>query len=259
MEEDKKLSFVAKRFLPSPIQQLSLLAQQCNAINLAEGFPDFPAPLTLKNAAISAINSDFNQYRWGYLTFILRNFFTHSSPSFMLNYIPISNFNICKLVCLLLLLQFVFLINVLNLVLEHTRHVQGVCDELAKVVKKTHGLNVNPLTDFAICCGQTEAFAAAVFSGTFLHFLIQFHCLQTLNSFIILISSDLKIDSDKPGWWSYHFWSIVRLICKCCIHCWGNSCMLLSFSLTNIGKLIPLILRLILNWKRTGICIPWST
>ncbi|KGN44994.1 kynurenine--oxoglutarate transaminase [Cucumis sativus] len=106
MEEDKKLSFVAKRFLPSPIQQLSLLAQQCNAINLAEGFPDFPAPLTLKNAAISAINSDFNQYR----------------------------------------------------------HVQGVCDELAKVVKKTHGLNVNPLTDFAICCGQTEAFAAAVFS-----------------------------------------------------------------------------------------------
>ncbi|XP_016901122.2 uncharacterized protein LOC103492776 isoform X2 [Cucumis melo] len=106
MEEDKKLSCVAKRFLPSPIQQLSLLAQQCNAINLAEGFPDFPAPLALKNAAVSAINSDFNQYR----------------------------------------------------------HVQGVCDELAKVVKKTHGLNVNPLTDFSICCGQTEAFAAAVFS-----------------------------------------------------------------------------------------------
>ncbi|KAL4038894.1 hypothetical protein IC575_002531 [Cucumis melo] len=106
MEEDNKLSCVAKRFLPSPIQQLSLLAQQCNAINLAEGFPDFPAPLALKNAAVSAINSDFNQYR----------------------------------------------------------HVQGVCDELAKVVKKTHGLNVNPLTDFSICCGQTEAFAAAVFS-----------------------------------------------------------------------------------------------
>ncbi|KAA0046675.1 methionine aminotransferase-like [Cucumis melo var. makuwa] len=106
MEEDNKLSCVAKKFLPSPIQQLSLLAQQCNAINLAEGFPNFPAPLALKNAAVSAINSDFNQYR----------------------------------------------------------HVQGVCDELAKVVKKTHGLNVNPLTDFSICCGQTEAFAAAVFS-----------------------------------------------------------------------------------------------
>lgn len=64
MEGEKRLSSVAKRFVPSPIQQFSLLAQQCNAINLAEGFPDFPAPLTLKNAAVAAINSDFNQYRF---------------------------------------------------------------------------------------------------------------------------------------------------------------------------------------------------
>lgn len=28
-----------------------------------------------------------------------------------------------------------------------------------------HGLDVNPLTDIAICCGQSEAFAAAVFAG----------------------------------------------------------------------------------------------
>ena len=59
----KKLSSVAKAFTPSPIQELSLLAQRCNAINLAEGFPDFPAPPHIKNAAVSAINSDFNQYR----------------------------------------------------------------------------------------------------------------------------------------------------------------------------------------------------
>ncbi|KAJ0112082.1 hypothetical protein Patl1_00924 [Pistacia atlantica] len=45
---EKKLSSAAKSFTPSPIQQLSLLAQRCNAINLAEGFPDFPAPLHIK-------------------------------------------------------------------------------------------------------------------------------------------------------------------------------------------------------------------
>lgn len=59
-------SLLAKRsaaFAPSPIQQLSLLAQRCNAINLAEGFPDFPAPLEVKEAAIAAIQAEFNQYR----------------------------------------------------------------------------------------------------------------------------------------------------------------------------------------------------
>ncbi|GER42778.1 aminotransferase ybdL [Striga asiatica] len=59
----EKLSSVAKTLAPSPIQQLSFLAQRCNAINLAEGFPDFPAPPHVKNAAVAAINSDFNQYR----------------------------------------------------------------------------------------------------------------------------------------------------------------------------------------------------
>lgn len=60
----EKLSSVAKTLAPSPIQQLSFLAQRCNAINLAEGFPDFVAPAHIKNAAVLAINSDFNQYRF---------------------------------------------------------------------------------------------------------------------------------------------------------------------------------------------------
>lgn len=58
-----KLSRAAKKITSSSIQELSQLAQRCNAINLAEGFPDFPSPPHLKNAAVSAINSDFNQYR----------------------------------------------------------------------------------------------------------------------------------------------------------------------------------------------------
>ncbi|KAK9139243.1 hypothetical protein Scep_008924 [Stephania cephalantha] len=101
-----KLSRVSQSLKPSPIQQLSLLAQNSNAINLAEGFPDFPAPPNIKSAAISAIQSDLNQYR----------------------------------------------------------HVQGICERLAKKMKEMHGLDVDPLTDIAICCGQSEAFAAAVFA-----------------------------------------------------------------------------------------------
>ncbi|XP_004300477.1 PREDICTED: kynurenine--oxoglutarate transaminase-like [Fragaria vesca subsp. vesca] len=100
------LSSAAKSITASPIQELSHLAQRCNAINLAEGFPDFPAPSHIKDAAISAINSDFNQYR----------------------------------------------------------HVQGICDRVAIIMNQMHGLDVNPLTDIAICCGQTEAFAAAAFA-----------------------------------------------------------------------------------------------
>ncbi|OAE22453.1 hypothetical protein AXG93_3348s1110 [Marchantia polymorpha subsp. ruderalis] len=58
--------FLADRALnltSSNIVHLSRLAEKFNAINLAEGFPDFPAPPAIKNAAIAAINADFNQYR----------------------------------------------------------------------------------------------------------------------------------------------------------------------------------------------------
>jgi len=65
---ERTLSRRAKKILPSSIQELSQLAQRCNAINLAEGFPDFPAPPHIKNAAVSAINSDFNQYRFLHFT-----------------------------------------------------------------------------------------------------------------------------------------------------------------------------------------------
>ncbi|KAL4361945.1 hypothetical protein GQ457_04G031720 [Hibiscus cannabinus] len=61
---EEKLSSVAKTFTPSPIQELSHLAQRCNAINLAEGFPDFPALPCIKQAVVSAINNDFNQYKF---------------------------------------------------------------------------------------------------------------------------------------------------------------------------------------------------
>ncbi|XP_071679122.1 uncharacterized protein [Lolium perenne] len=44
------------------------------------------------------------------------------------------------------------------------RHAQGICDVLVETMKREHELHVDPLTDFAICCGQSEALAAAIFA-----------------------------------------------------------------------------------------------
>ncbi len=46
---------------------MTRVAQQYGAINLAQGFPDFPMPAKMKEAACVAINGDINQYAitWG--------------------------------------------------------------------------------------------------------------------------------------------------------------------------------------------------
>ena len=55
------------RFTESVIREMTRLALEHNAINLAQGFPDFPAPAELKQAAADAIAADINQYAitWG--------------------------------------------------------------------------------------------------------------------------------------------------------------------------------------------------
>src|SRR5215467_2619477 len=55
------------RFTESVIREMTRLAFRHNAINLAQGFPDFPAPADLKQAAHAAIDADINQYAitWG--------------------------------------------------------------------------------------------------------------------------------------------------------------------------------------------------
>lgn len=57
----------AARFTESVIREMSRIAAAHGAINLAQGFPDFPAPQAIKEAAIRAINNDINQYAitWG--------------------------------------------------------------------------------------------------------------------------------------------------------------------------------------------------
>ena len=55
------------RFTESVIREMTRLAAQHKAVNLAQGFPDFPAPEIIKNAAREAITADVNQYAitWG--------------------------------------------------------------------------------------------------------------------------------------------------------------------------------------------------
>jgi L-glutamine---4-(methylsulfanyl)-2-oxobutanoate aminotransferase len=57
----------ADRFTESVIREMTRLALKHNAINLAQGFPDFPCPDELKHAACRAVQADFNQYAitWG--------------------------------------------------------------------------------------------------------------------------------------------------------------------------------------------------
>ena len=54
-------------FTESVIREMTRVANEAGAINLAQGFPDFDAPAVLKEAACAAIRADVNQYAvtWG--------------------------------------------------------------------------------------------------------------------------------------------------------------------------------------------------
>ena len=56
-----------RTFTESVIRGMTRLAAQHGAINLSQGFPNFPCPDVLKEAAARAIHSDINQYAitWG--------------------------------------------------------------------------------------------------------------------------------------------------------------------------------------------------
>ena len=65
VQTDPYLSRMARRVHPigvSIFSEMSRLALEHNAVNLSQGFPDFPAPDLLKDAARDAIARDINQY-----------------------------------------------------------------------------------------------------------------------------------------------------------------------------------------------------
>ena len=59
---DQRASEKVKSFGVSVFAEMSRLAVQHNAVNLGQGFPDFPGPAFLKDAAKAAIDANLNQY-----------------------------------------------------------------------------------------------------------------------------------------------------------------------------------------------------
>lgn len=61
------ISNKSQQFTESVIREMTRLAMEHGAVNLAQGFPDFPAPAEVKEAAVRAIRADVNQYAitWG--------------------------------------------------------------------------------------------------------------------------------------------------------------------------------------------------
>ncbi len=63
----RHVSHKASRFTESVIREMTREALKHGAVNLSQGFPDFPAPEEIKRAAMLAIEGDVNQYAitWG--------------------------------------------------------------------------------------------------------------------------------------------------------------------------------------------------
>src|SRR6202022_3280196 len=61
------LSDKVEHFTESVIREMTRQAMLYGAVNLAQGFPDFPAPAEIKKAAQQAVADDVNQYAitWG--------------------------------------------------------------------------------------------------------------------------------------------------------------------------------------------------
>jgi aspartate/methionine/tyrosine aminotransferase len=57
----------AMKFTESVIREMTRICLKHKGVNLAQGFPDFPAPAEIKEAALKAIQADLNQYAitWG--------------------------------------------------------------------------------------------------------------------------------------------------------------------------------------------------
>jgi aminotransferase len=60
-------SRITRSFTESVIREMTRLTLLHGAVNLSQGFPDFPAPTEIKEAAVAAIRGDVNQYSltWG--------------------------------------------------------------------------------------------------------------------------------------------------------------------------------------------------
>jgi len=71
MPSKNRISHKAASFTESVIREMSREAVKYGAVNLGQGFPDWPAPEDIKQKAIEAIGADHNQYAvtWGVKSF----------------------------------------------------------------------------------------------------------------------------------------------------------------------------------------------
>jgi aspartate/methionine/tyrosine aminotransferase len=69
-------------FSESVIREMTRLANRYNAINLAQGMPDFETPQELKDAACRAIQDGFNQYAITWGSPLLRTAIAHKAHRF---------------------------------------------------------------------------------------------------------------------------------------------------------------------------------
>jgi aminotransferase len=72
----------AQLFTESVIREMTRLADQYGAINLAQGMPDFDAPAKVKGAAAKAIRDNLNQYATTWGSAELREAIAEKSKSF---------------------------------------------------------------------------------------------------------------------------------------------------------------------------------
>ncbi|HEU0235339.1 MAG TPA: aminotransferase class I/II-fold pyridoxal phosphate-dependent enzyme [Candidatus Limnocylindrales bacterium] len=66
-QRTSRISRKAASFTESVIREMNRLAVAAGAVSLSQGFPDFPSPPEIKEAAAAAIAADINQYAitWG--------------------------------------------------------------------------------------------------------------------------------------------------------------------------------------------------
>src|SRR5437016_487773 len=76
----------AEGFTESVIREMTRLCQAYNAINLAQGFPDFDPPEKVKSAASQAIRQGYNQYSTTHGVPRLRQAIAHKMSTY--NHVP---------------------------------------------------------------------------------------------------------------------------------------------------------------------------
>ena len=90
------VSHKAAQFKESVIREMSRVAAKHQAVNLAQGFPDFPAPSEIKEAACRAIMNNHNQYAITWGTKNLRNAIVAKvKREYGVTFVPETNLTVC--------------------------------------------------------------------------------------------------------------------------------------------------------------------